>query len=170
MNGFRSCLAGSGDTDSAASYTMTLTRGGVTSLAPGSCYGMFAENATINDPVVIGRAVNRTDYMLLNCVNFNQNVDIHGGVDSCYKMLDGCTKFTKNVYFHTRDKAVKTGGLLANTNNALRKNVFFQSNMNTYFNNTDASSIVGQPVTWTAITNGFYNAAFNVYCYYNYAM
>lgn len=169
MNGFRSCLAGTGDTDSAASYTMTLTRGGVTNLAPGSCYGMFAENATINVPVTIGRAVNRSDYMLRNCINFNQNLNVHGGVVSCVGMLDGCTKFSKNVYFHARNSAINASGLLANTSNALRKNVWFQTNMNTYFNNTDASSIVGQPVTWTAITNGYYNAAFNVFCYYNYA-
>lgn len=170
MNGYRSCLAGSGDSDSAASYTLTLTRGGVTSLAPGSCYGMFADNAIVNDPVIIGRAVNRTDLMFYNCANFNQDVDIHGGIVSCSGMFENCKNFAKNIYFHSRTSAINTQRLLANTNNSLRKNVWFQKNMNTYFNNTDASSIVGQQITWTGITNGFYNAAFNVYCYYNYAM
>ena len=169
MNGYRSCLAGSGNADNAASYTMTLTRNGVTSLAPGSCYGMFANNATMNSKVVIGRAVNRADYMLLNCTNFNQDIDVHGGVNSCAGMLEGCTKFARNVYFHGRNSAINAQRLLANTSNFLRKNVWFQSSMNTYFNNTDSSSLVGQPVTWTTITNGFYNAAFNVYCFYNYA-
>ena len=130
---------------------------------------MFANNATMNSKVVIGRAVNRADYMLLNCTNFNQDIDVHGGVNSCAGMLEGCTKFARNVYFHGRNSAINAQRLLANTSNFLRKNVWFQSSMNTYFNNTDSSSLVGQPVTWTAITNGFYNAAFNVYCFYNYA-
>lgn len=168
MNGYRSTLAGGGGQDHAGDYTFSLIKNGKTTYANGSCRGMFFENTSLNDPVIIGRAVNCCVDMFNGCTSFNQDLDIHGGIDNCYRMLYGCSNFAKNIYFHSRERAINTVGMLQGTS-TLRKNVLFQRSMNTYFNNTDASSIMGAPVTWTEITNGFYNAAFNVYCYYNYA-
>ncbi len=169
MNGYRSTVTGGGGgVDNAGDYTFTLVNGGARSYVNGSCRGMFDGNTTINAPILIGRAVNTCAEMLNGCTNFNQNLDLHGEIVNCYKMLCGCTSFAKNLYFHSRTKAINTVGILENTSNLLRKNIWFQPSMNTYFNNTDASSVVGQPITWTAISNGYYNAAFNVYCYYNY--
>lgn len=57
--------------------------------------------------------------------------------------------------------------------NGNRKNIFFNAALNNVFNNTK-NSIVGYNnntamISWTSMTNGFYNKTYNIYCYYNYS-
>ena len=50
-----------------------------------------------------------------------------------------------------------------------RVNLYFNNVLNNVFNRTAASlSLTGNAITWTAMDNGFYNSARNIYCYYNY--
>ena len=75
-----------------------------------------------------------------------------------------------NVYFKgNTSRTLKAQGILNGRTSPKRVNVFFHSIFNSVFNHTNSNSIVAETITWTSMTNGYYNTKFNVYCYYNYA-
>jgi hypothetical protein len=59
-----------------------------------------------------------------------------------------------------------------NTGKSLRKNIFFNPKFNSAFNVSNQQSLVYRAITWTDMSdgNGFYNAAYNIYCYNNYTV
>ena len=127
-------------------------------------------NASFNQPVTIGNKITTCASMFAHCTSFNQPIIIPNSVIHCSHMFDYCTNFSNSIYFKTKNTSLDVTFLLSNCNNSKRKNIFFNSVLNSKFNNTAAYfSIVGRDsITWTPMTNGFYNTAFNIYCYYNY--
>ena len=107
---------------------------------------------------------------------FTQPITIPEKTHNCARMFFGCTNFSKNIYVKwPADGGVpfptyaNTVNFFARCNNSLRKNIFYNNKYDVFFHNTTAStSIVGAAITWTSITNGYYNATYNIYCYNNY--
>ena len=59
--------------------------------------------------------------------------------------------------------------MLSYMNTQKRKNIHFNSALqDIFYNNGSGFGITGTATTWTNMTNGFYNAAVNIYCYNNY--
>lgn len=114
-------------------------------LLPTSCSYLFKDNSAFNSDIIIGNNVTNLYHMLNNCKGFGSNIFIKGNT---YRNIDTSSM----IYFG---------------NNDIRKNIFFNSVLNNCFNNS-SSSIVGYTITWSSMVNGFYNSAYNIYCYYNY--
>lgn len=160
-----------------------------------NCRCMFDFCRNFNQPVVIPNSVNDCSAMFIYCYNFNQSVTIPDSVSICTEMFFDCVNLNCDIYVSCRTDTncrdmfrnchaisniyfkgntasnLFVAGLLYNRSNAKRVNVFFNSVFNNKFNITSGITIVGtgKSVTWTPMTNGFYNATYNVYCYYNYA-
>ena len=132
-----------------------------------SCSYLFSGAASFNQPVTIPESCNNCISMFSGATSFNQNVIVPKNVNSIQFMFNGATNFGKDVYFYTTNTSGAASKLFANGNNALRKNVHFNSAVNKLFNNTGSYSIAGASVSWTQMTGGFYNAAYNIYCYNN---
>ena len=138
-----------------------------------NCDEMFYSCRNLNQPVTIpDGATNCNCYrMFFQCYNFNQPVIISSGVASCYEMLQACNNFGSNIYIkRTNADSFTATGMLFGKNNQRRVNIHFNSALNNYFNKSTSVSIVEASITWTAMTNGFYNAAYNIYCYNNYSV
>lgn len=155
-----------------------------------NCYDMFSDCTSFNQPITIPSSVTSCGSMFSNCTSFNQPVTIPSSVtsglifykctnfnspvsfDSSFSSMNvfyNCSNMGSNIYFRGTthaNKYVLFGYMQAN---AIRKNIHFNSALNADFNGDSyKNSIVGADITWTAMTNGFYNAAYNIYCYYNY--
>ena len=142
--------------------------------------GMFVYCNSLNRPIILGNVKNA--YALLSYAsNFNQDITIPNMTENICSLLAHSASFAKNIYIKgnliSRNGSLDTLGLLQNSNNSLRKNIWFNSTLNAYFNKTGINnSIVGlehnyssaTAITWTSMTNGFYNTAYNIYCYNNY--
>ena len=140
----------SADTDYSSTYTAS--NNGVP--YESSCAFRFAGNTSFNSPISIGENVNSAYHMLEGCSSFGQDVYIRGGRRKSNSVLG----------------SFNASGLFKSCNNSKRKNIWFNNILNNCFNNTGAvSSITNTAITWTAMTNGFYNTAYNIYCYYNYS-
>lgn len=99
----------------------------------------------------------------------NSSIEVGNNICDVTWMLDYCTNFGNDVYIKGNTlRDLKVRGLFAYCNNSLQKNVHFNSVFNGIFNNT-INSIAGGLIEWTDMTNGFYNATFNIYCYNNYS-
>ena len=115
-------------------------------LLPTSCVNLFTHNPSFNSDIIIGNNVCNIYSMLYNCKGFGSNIFIKG-----------------NIF-----RNINSSSMFHFCNNELRKNIFFNSVLNNCFNSSASNSIVGYPITWSSMTNGFYNSTYNVYCYYNY--
>ena len=107
------------------------------------------------------------------CNNYNQPIVLSAQVGNCAGIMVDCNQFSSNIYFtgNTYSSWLNVRSLLSGTNNSKRRNVFFNVVLNNKFNQTQYNAIINPGstgVTWTTMTNGFYNSTYNVYCYYNY--
>lgn len=164
---YRSSLRTSEGEDYSASYTATVD---------GVLYASSAfviddnDRATFNNVVEIGNNIVQAIYTFNNCKNFNQNIIIPQRVIDCRNMFHGCTNFGQNIYIKgNTNRTINTVNMLQSMNNSLRKNIWFNSSLNAQFNKSDNNSLVGNSITWTPMTNGFYNEVYNIYCYSNYS-
>ncbi len=132
---------------------------------------MFSGCSKLNKSVDFSDSCSVVNYAFTNCVSYNQDTTLKGSVNFAYKCFLGCTAFGKNVYIKSRNTSFHAGGMFTNCNNALRKNIWFNSVLNGRFNWTNVNSLAGATITWTDMTDkhGFYNTAYNIYCYNNYA-
>lgn len=128
-------------TDYSATYTATVN----SEIHQGTCESKYIHNSVINEDIIVGNNISCCNNMLRNCKNFASNIYIYGS------------------------SAITIAGMLQEGNQSLRKNVWFNSSRNNYFNLTDNNSIVGSEITWTDMTNGFYSQTYNIYCYNNLA-
>lgn len=149
---------------------------------------MFADCYNFNQPVTISNNINSVSSMFANCYKFNQPLNVncpnvqsilsYSGINSnvtfgtrtvnLFRAMDNCMNFTGDVFVQGT-AVTNVYGLFNYCNNSLRKNIWFNSALNAVFNaRTGSTSMVGASVTWTAMTNGFYNALYNIYCYNNY--
>mgnify|MGYP003290482829 CR=1 FL=1 len=139
----------------------------------GDCMSAFSNDIEFNQPLYIGTNITsentiNASNILKNAKSFNSDIVFSERVTLMLMALDGCTNFGGNIYVKGKTyRSLNIQKMLFNTNNSLRKNVFFNAALNNVFNVTSSSSLVSS-VSWTAMTNGFYNAAWNIYCYYNY--
>lgn len=155
-----------------------------------NCTSMFSSCNNFNQPIDIPNSVRCCNYMFFNCANFNQPVNISQNVEACYSMFQysgfnqdlvipksvneiGFMLYTnsygKNVYIQGNEYRSLHIAYMFSQNNVLRKNIFFNQALNNIFNITNSYSLVGASITWTPMTNGFYNEYYNIYCYYNYS-
>lgn len=111
------------------------------------CYSLLNNSQNFNSPIVFGESVYNVVWALQYCKNFGSSIYFKGN----------------------QWRQIAITGLLGFTNNSLRKNVHFNSVLNNVFNRTDGQSIVVNAISWTPMTNGFYNQQYNIYCYNNYA-
>jgi len=188
MIAYRSTRLESSDT-SGESYGITVDGQVIT----GICSNMFAGNTTFNLNVHIGNSVNNCAYMFYGCNNLNQNIYIPNSVNDCAYMFSRCNNLNQNIYIPNSVNNcaymfsrcnnmcnISIGGSYRNINTYAivgaydpsdthnRKNLFFNVALNNKFNITNNNSICRNNVTWKTMTNGFYNATYNIYCYYNY--
>ena len=133
-----------------------------------NCRNMFEHCKNFNQPITIPDNTIYCSGMFFACGKFNQPIIIPNKVTNCSEMFYACYSFSNNIYFKTKSTSLDVTYLLGDCDNSKKKNIFFNSVLNSKFNVTSYSSIVASPVTWTPMTKGFYNAAFNVYCYYDY--
>lgn len=111
---------------------------------------------------------NNTNRLLhaLSGTKFNQDITIPESVMDCYSLLGNDVSFGKNIYFKGNTyRNIRISSMLEGTNNSKRKNIFFNQALNNKFN---GSSWLDN-LSWVPMTNGFYDANYNIYCYYNYA-
>ena len=115
--------------------------------------------------------------MFNNCRAYNQVTYIVGKKGcNMYHMMDNCISFGSDIYVNCLtstasipNHTLNVKGLFLNCNSRKRKNIHFNAGFNSSFNNTlGSNTLAGINITWTAMTNGFYNATYNIYCYNNY--
>lgn len=141
--------------------------------------GLFAECNGYNRPTTIPNGVTTTQYLFGGCASFNQSVDIPESVTTCAEMFGDCTNMAGNIYVRPKDWEWVWGSLpptyrmLVGKNNAKRVNIFVPRNSKTnsqfYYSGKEdgASGMLGANITWSTMTNCYYNTAYNVYVYYN---
>ena len=133
------------------------------------CSHMFWNCCNFNQPVIISDKAIYCRSMFNNCTNLNQSIVVGKNIIDCEGMLEGCDNFGQNIYFKRKDfyEYFTVSLLLFNTNKLKRKNIWFNNVLNNRFNISTGGSLVGPPITWTPMADGhgFYNTAFNVYCY-----
>lgn len=154
------------------------------------CSFMFFGCSNFNQPINISNNVEDCSSMFFGCSNFNQPVNIPNKVTTCYMMFEysgfnhdiNISKsvnniaymlysnyFNKNIYIQGNEFRNLNIYHMVSENSALRKNIYFNQALNNLFNIANSMSVIGRAITWTAMTNGFYNTNYNIYCYYNYS-
>lgn len=154
------------------------------------CSGLFYNCSNFNQPIDIPNSIRNCTSMCMSCKNFNMPVNISQNVEECSMMfwlssfnqdivipksvnniayMLNTPSYGKNVYIQGNEYRSLNISYMFSKNNVLRKNIFFNQALNNIFNITNSYSLVGTSITWTSMTNGFYNADYNIYCYYNYS-
>lgn len=108
----------------------------------GSCMNIFMDSP-INSPVIFGP---NTNYL--------------------YASFSGCVNFASDIYVKSRVFNTMNY-MFNNTNYSLRKNLWINSAISS--NVQSARLTGGGALSWTTMTNGFYNALTNIYVFNNYA-
>ena len=133
-----------------------------------SMEGVFQGCGNYNQSIIIPHGVTGTYAMFNNAKNFNQDVYIPSTVYGLYNMFRNAWNFGKNIYINNANGALNCTNMMISMNNSIRKNIFL-SNLQAITSLSGASSIVGASISWSAITNGYYNARYNIYLYSNYS-
>ena len=161
---------------------------------------MFAQCTNFNQPVIMGNNVINCTNMFVRCVNFNQPITIPNSVVDCncmfmeyvaetntsswtnVKIVPVSDIYVKGNTFrnigtqnmlsrvHRNENSQGYGTNAFNNRRDVRTNIYFNSVLQNQFNRTNAKSLVGAPITWTALDdgNGYYNARANIWLYNNY--
>ena len=163
-----------------------------------NCATMLFNCTNFNQPITIGNNVIDCYRMLYNCSNFNQSVTIPNYVNNCHSMLmmrgpsanrySATTIPVPNIYVKgTTFREISVYAMLGNMrqvqpNNGSpayfeysiirtsRTNIYFNTILQNQFNIVNNKSLVGTPITWTALEdgNGYYNTQSNIWLYNNY--
>ena len=128
-----------------------------------SCYAMFYNCQKFNQPINMPNTVDDCSSMFINCQNFNQPIILSANLTNCAYLFSNCYDYNQNIYMPS-NKVINAYRMLYNHNKMKRINVFSRS-LGRLRNNS--TSIVGVNVAWTSITNGYYNATYNIYLYSN---
>lgn len=132
-----------------------------------SMEGMFCNCQNYNQITYLPKTTNLCSCynIFFNCKSLDATIHLPNMVNNLYRAFAGCVNFKNTIYVCGNTfRQINVKYMIA-ANATIR----FNSVLNNQFNRTDSNSIVGASITWTAITNGFYNATKNIYCYYNYA-
>ena len=147
-----------------------------------NCGWMFFNVSSLGYEIKIPNNVADCSYMFAGITTKNfANLHIPPKVNNVENIFGGDYAYTypyaPNIFFDAREwiniriLSMFGSGYLNGTeifNKKTRKNVFFNSILNNVFNRENSYSIAGRPITWTPMTNGFYNAEYNFYMYNNY--
>ena len=139
----------------------------------GNMASCFSDCSNFNQPITIpdkSRAVINMARCFSGCTNLNQPIIFGSGVNNVAMCLYNCVNFNSSLYFNNSSKLnrITTNKLLGGTNNSLIKSIYC-NNATPFTNTKAASSIVGEAVTWTAMSdgNGYYNTFWKVNIYNN---
>ncbi len=107
-------------------------------------------------------------YVFQNASNYNCAVRVPNRATNICSMLENATMFGNTVYVNNKSFGMShVRNLFKGCNNSKRKTLYCNNGRN-LIGNTASNSLVGAAVTWATTTNGYYNATYNVYIYYNY--
>ena len=185
---YRSLFKGSGGHGIDYSSTYTCSVNG--ELEKGSCAYMFAnDNVSWSKNIVIGTNVNSCkgmfmssnfnktfnipnwiedcSYMFYGCTILDKPITIGTNVTNCYNMFRACIRFNSNIYILSNGqfRRIDMKNFLGEYNGSVaRANIHF----NSILDNQVRGMTHNTSIAWTIMTNGFYNSAFNIYCYNNY--
>lgn len=133
------------------------------------CSNMLRRCTSFDIPLTIGENVVNCSYML-DSTNFNQNIIVPSSVNDLSSFLNSAPQFSNDIYIKgTTFREINVKSMVYYPIDPKRKNIRFNPVLNNIFNQTDRNSVIGLDVTWTPLTNGFYNSNYNVYCFNDYS-
>ena len=128
----------------------------------------FRNEWIFNKPVSIPPLAQSCYQAFQDAYNFNQEIVIPLNVRTCNNMFTNCKNMRSNIYINNSNGIFVTN-MFKNHYNHYRKNIFINNAQSiTTGYNTGTGSIVGAGITWSTMTNGYYNAYHNIYVYNNY--
>ena len=151
-------------------------------------YGAFRNCQRFNQNIQIPNSVTNTYAMFQNCSSLNQNIQIPNSVIDMNAMFQNCSKLNQNIKIPNSVTSVTQAfmncwNLSDITIEPIIVKYFFsdsmirntnQQSINIWTDLASANRIMatkfiqgGIKPTMTAITNGYYNAYYNVYIYTN---
>ena len=158
--------------------------------------GMFHSCSNLNQNIQIPNSVTKTANMFYSCSNLNQNIQIPNSVTNAVSMFYSCYNLNQNIqipnsvtnawFMFRKCNSIHDIVVGPNVANSIFVGIFEQNNAHAKNIHTDTLSaanlittniianagtnlkLAGQILpTWTTITNGYYNALYNVYIYTN---
>lgn len=140
---------------------------------------IFQNCFVFNQPIAIPKGANFSGSpgYFFECRNLNQPVAIccsdfqtlmgTTGIQLIY-MFRNCSAMASNIILFGNNfnssNVLNSYMMLNGKDNAKRVNIYCPNPViNTGIVNNTKSGVTGVPMTWTATTNGFYNAAYNIY-------
>lgn len=131
----------------------------------------FSECDHLNQQMIIPNSVTNMFGCFYNCKTLNAPIIVSNSVSNLRNCFYSCTSFSRYIRIYGEYRSIAVAGMLNNCNNSRKKELRFNFALNNQFNRTTASaSVTGTAIKWTDMTNGFYNEAYNIYCYYNYSV
>ncbi len=154
------------------------------------CSSLLYGCTRFNQPITIPENATDCSTMFYGCYNFNQNIWWLKKVTNASSMFASTNMNQYGIVFNREIKdlsycfrrsnivpqhiyirgknVINAVGMLNNVPNTRRINVWIDIGVNSYFNKKNAYSIINAYITWTNMTNGFYNASKNIYVFTNY--
>ena len=127
--------------------------------------GLFYGCINFDQPVTIPNNVRDIQSMFAYCNNFNQSIIIPRSVSNLQNMFDTCENYSNTIYANV-SRTANAKGMFSNKNSSHRVNIYCNS-LWAFNGNSYSNSITGDSITWTQMTNGVYNAVYNIYLYTN---
>lgn len=133
------------------------------------CYQIFQNLPSFNQPVTIPNGATNCQSMFWNCASYNQDITIPASVTDARYMFDSCYNMGSNIFVDAEFESAMncTAGMLASKDHSKRVNIWC-NNLSTFLS-TNWQSIVSSSITWTEMTNGYFNSVYNIYLYNNYS-
>lgn len=131
---------------------------------------MFAVTSVFNKPFIIpttnytGNNITAAS-ILQSANNFNSPILIEEPNIAISYGLRHDKNFGSNIIFNASTLAIaqtNVRALFNNTNASIRKNIYAY-NLTPFMGTTTSNSLTNLAMTWTATTNGYYNASHNIY-------
>lgn len=131
-------------------------------------YGMFFHTKTYNVPIYVpyipkGGKILYAGRIASNSLVFNSPILIESNSFMLNNGIDNSKNFASDVIINnTILNTVNVASIFRNTSPSLTKRIYIH-NLNKITDLTSANTVIGAAITWTATTNGYYNAANNIY-------
>ena len=126
-----------------------------------NCASMFRGFSEYNQPTTIPEGVTNCIWMFEGCSKFDQPIAIPESVTSCYMMFYNCPNMSSDIYIYQND-SLNCIGMLSSHDNGRRINVYCR-NLSLINGSDYDNSLVYSEIEWDEITNGYFNAEYNIY-------
>ena len=126
---------------------------------------MFSMCRNLNSPVIFHeKALNSCISMFMNCNKFNQPVLVPASVNNCQGMFKFANNMRSDIILNGtfQGTSVATKGMITAVTGKPSLNIYC-SNLSAINGTSTTYSITGAAITWEAVTNGYYNATYNIY-------